>query len=438
MTKAEQQIEVAKKLQELEDKKNGVTHYWGGTTSNQTREADRAAKAARDKEYYDRQKQKDTLALANKTLDVEAEKAEATLANANAVAQAKNRTALEVANIRANGGALGRRDPSVLSANERMQAALKIQEQNSLPGKPMPIDDAVREVDRINGGQSQITKNADGTIAAAETPEQRAQRQALVPGHKNDPRGYAVDPSTIGISTPKGEAPTALTDKQWQQYADSKSPGMKYEGNQPGMIGDQIARFKRPDGSTFFANTGAAKMQMGDALTQTPVTPLDNTPGSVPRATMPDAANRSAMNTAKAVPQKETGLINPEASGTARVGWNALAPVVSSAIKNTNWTDATMGAGMTRDTGEEPSIQRPDNYDKAKALNNSLMQDLPAYTGTRPEIAVPAPETSKTQDLLNWFANAAVKHAKPLKENPTNLLSWLKDRKKHYMASASR
>lgn len=45
---------------------------------------------------------------------------------------------------------------------------------------------------------------------------------------------------------------------------------MQYQGLQPGMVGDQIAKFKRADGSTFFANTGAAQMQTGGAGIQQP------------------------------------------------------------------------------------------------------------------------------------------------------------------------
>lgn len=278
-------------MAEASQKAKGIDNFGSqGYRNALERDKATAQRTLRDQQLLDEEKLKATERMTTRAQDIEEAKAEATLANANAIQQSKNWNALQVADIRANGG-LGRKDPSVMTAHEETQAAIEWAKANpGLPGKPgMSIEEARAAI----RPKAAPVKNADGTISTT-APATASATAPVVPTAATAP----VAPVTAPVATPKGEAPTALSANQWQQYADSKSPGMKYEGNQPGMVGDQIARFKRADGSAFFANTGAAKMQMGDALTPAPTTPLVNTPGVEPRATMPDAANRSAMNTA--------------------------------------------------------------------------------------------------------------------------------------------
>lgn len=273
------------------------------------------------KRYDTLQQQKEASALANRTLDAEEGKAYASMANTAALQRDKNWNALQVAAIRANGAGTGRRDYSTLTPKEEGELAQGLMKQDpGLPGKPgISYEDALAKVRAGHPGSGAVAPqyNADGTVntmgmTTVDTSTAQ-QRQGLVPGHKNPALDEPLRILTgqLGIDTPKGEAPSALTPNQWQQYADSKSPGMKYVGTQPGMIGDQIARFKRSDGSTFFANTGAAKMQLGDALTpaSVPAVPLDNSPGTAPRATMPDAANRSKMNTTGVPKTKDPSIM---------------------------------------------------------------------------------------------------------------------------------
>ena len=230
-------------------------------------------------------------------------------------ADAKNQNAIDVARIRAGddgtgtGSSLGgggrRRTSDALEAAKIASDMFKAQQ--VAPGQQgTSYEDFHKKVLGSINPASKPQLDANGMVVKTpaastegmsgyggpdETPAQRAERQALVPGHKN---------ARMGISTPYGEAPSALTPNQWQQYADSKSPGMKYNGNQPGMINDQIAGFTKPDGTRFFANTGAARMQAGTAgitpeAVTAPVTP--NTAQAFTTGGSPDAANRDVSNT---------------------------------------------------------------------------------------------------------------------------------------------
>lgn len=238
------------------------------------------------------------------------------------IADAKNRTAIDSARIRAGddgtgtGSSLGgggrRRTSDALEAAKL--AAGMYEKQQVTPGQQgVSYEDFHKKVLGSINPASKPRFDANGMVVKTpaastegmsgyggpdETPAQRAERQALVPGHKN---------ARMGISTPYGEAPNALSPNQWQQYADSKSPGMKYNGNQPGMINDQIAGFTKPDGTRFFANTGAARMQAGTAgitpeAVAAPVTP--NTAQAFTTGGSPDAADRAAVNMGRAIPLK--------------------------------------------------------------------------------------------------------------------------------------
>lgn len=278
-----QVMDMAKKSQGTQ----GINTYWGGTSSNASRAADRAEWQMKLGRIDDQRKQADLVNMNREKTDTEAYKAELAAQRAEAVAKSRDATALQVADIRAGGdgsgsslGGGGRNRGTLTELEASKLATERFTKQTALPGQPQQsYNDIYKEITNAPTAIQKAQKDADGRIIKG-----------------------SASPSAAPTSVPVA-VPTALTKNQWQQYADTKSPGMQYERTQPGMVGDQIARFKKPDGTAFFANTGAVQQSPGSASALPAVPATVPTPRGAGPQPVPDVLRPTAVK--PMIPQSE-------------------------------------------------------------------------------------------------------------------------------------
>jgi hypothetical protein len=245
----------------------------------------------------------------------------------------------------------------------------------------------------------------------------------------------ALEATTAATAAPS--TPTALNTKDWsgygKAYADQQTAAgrtdvqapMKFEGLQPGMVGDQIGRFRKADGSVHFANAAAVR----NAAPAPVITPIESTVNR--DAGLRSAPAPTAVTPAAKITPTPAGTITPDdASGINRAGWNDIGRRV---LGGTNWTDASLGAGMTRDTGEEPSAPKapyvaPSNAISVspgagtKGLGLDFAKDRTPVYPTNPESTSPGPTTAETiSDMVSPMGNAANSFANALPAIPSGV-----------------
>jgi hypothetical protein len=336
-----------------------------------------------------------------------------------------NQRYLDVQNLRNEGGTGGgsgsgsgtRKDGKLTDAK---MAELAIEHSKANPGLPGKPDTGIS----FDQAYDKLKKRRDGT------PAERAAAAKVL--------------EASAAATAASDTPTALNSKDWsgygKNYADRQTTAgrtdvqapMTFEGLQPGMQGDQIGRFRKADGSVHFANAGAVRN-----VTPAPViTPTASTSSR-------DTGLRSAPAPIPAVTPTSTPAINTptEASGINRAGWNALANKV---FKGTNWTDASLGAGMTRDTGEDPTfasaapvpirqkIERPISISPGtgtKGLGLNFAPDLTPQYPTNPGSTSPVLDLPPDEPSILGYANRldAGKSGPGMPRIAAGAAAWLKD-----------
>lgn len=303
-----------------------VNRYWGGTTSDQTREADwakRQAELARiDALSAQNAKSSETRDRLNADIQLENMR--------NIREEIRSQALIDAARVRrgdpltGEGEFAGNYDQlgsGILRSGVGMRRAATGRGSGAVSTEEVTFADYAKIVpegtsikDALDGwrafkSQQKASLDNEHMDPALPPPEKKTATDAT--------QTSALLPQRAGISTPEGAAPEALTPRQWQAYADSmksksshpeRISDMVYQGTQPGISGDQIARFKREDGTMFFANTGAARMQAGrEGIAPSPnlegIRAMRSGPG--PYVTEPGEVEREKMR------MTGSGAINP-------------------------------------------------------------------------------------------------------------------------------
>ena len=222
----------------------GVNQYWGGRTSDQTRAADNKAREEELKRINVFNKDRDANSLARENTDRLIAANEAKTARE----ESKLDTQLKIAEMRwgpdgalggssGGGGGGGNRRGGRTPDEMAHEAALEVLKRPVAPGQKA---ESYPDIMRLNRQAYVAPPPVPGTTASSAT--------------------------TLGATSAQTPAlpQNQLSEARWKQYGDQK--GLAYQGLQPGMQNDQIARFMRPDGVAHFVNAGAAN----NALAGTP------------------------------------------------------------------------------------------------------------------------------------------------------------------------
>lgn len=250
----------------------GVTNYWGGTTSDQSRAQDDAVRQADLKRIDELHKTRDaaTLSRENHERLIAAETAKGDRE------EARQANDLKIAELRWGAdGALG--GGSRGSRGSRSSS-------KPTDGKPTDKD--------LMGWSFDYAKANPGTPGQPGlTPEQVLRRAKNMrdgtPAEQAALKRDMVKATEASQAPAAVSAPSALNTKDWNAYGENytnqqKQAGrtdvqapMKFEGLQPGMQNDQIGRFTKADGSVHFANAGAVR----NVAPAPVVTPMASTVG---------------------------------------------------------------------------------------------------------------------------------------------------------------